>query len=196
MAALLFIAAAALLCVLLWQGREAHTFAGVTNAPPVPAPNFLLTDDTGSPFELAALRGRWIFVTYGYTHCPDVCPLTLANLKQVVQQAGAGADQVRVVFVTVDPGRDTVPVMHDYVTHFSPDFTGLTGAPAAVAIAGQAFSVRSTLAPASPAGAYAVSHSAYVYLIDPQFRWRLTYPFGVTPEEMSADLRYLMQHPG
>ena len=192
--------AAALLVLLagaaLWQFSQAHSFAGVAKPPQSPAPEITLTDDRGAVFQLSALRGRWVLLAYGYTHCPDVCPLTLSNLNQALQLLGAGAGDVRVVFVSVDPERDTVPVMHDYVTHFNPNFTGLTGTAGEVAVAAQAYGVRYEKVATTSASGYAVSHSAYVYLIDPQFNWRLTYPFGVTPEEIAGDLRYLMQHPG
>jgi protein SCO1/2 len=106
----------------------------------------------------------------------------------------ADADPVRVVFVSVDPERDTPERVQEYVAHFGQDFIGVSGAPDQVARAARAFGVeyaRKDVASASALG-YLVSHSAYVFVLDPEFRWRLTFPFGVTPDEIAADLSVLM----
>lgn len=170
----------------------AHNFAGAALNPPPPAPDLKLVDETGKPFSLSDLRGQWILLAYGYTSCPDVCPLTLAHLREVKQELGAQASEVRVVFVTVDPERDTPAVLSNYVLHFGSDFKGLTGTPAEVALAARAFDVKYEKKESDSGSGYLVRHSAFVYLIDPRFRWRVTYPFGVEPNEITADLKYLM----
>ncbi len=174
---------------------DAHTFSGMVLNPPALAADFTLTDGSGQPFALSSLRGQWILLAYGYTSCPDVCPATLANLRQVKQALNpAEAEQVRVVFVTVDPERDTADIVKRYVAHFGADFIGLTGSPNDVATAAQAFGVKYEKKESMSAVGYLVNHSAYVYLIDPQFRWRLTFPFGARSQEIVSDLRYLISH--
>jgi len=171
---------------------HAHTFAGVVANPAAPAPDFTLVDETGQPFTLSSLRGQWILLTYGYTTCPDLCPATMANLREVKAELGPAASQVRVILATVDPDRDTVDVMRTYVHHFGADFKGLTGTTAQVAQAAQAYGVSYEKSPSPGAVGYAVNHSAFVYLLDPQFRLRVTYPFGVQAPEITADIQYLM----
>jgi protein SCO1 len=178
--------------LLTWQIGQWHTFSGVVESPPLAAPDLSLTDDRGKPFQLSDLRGQWVLLVYGYTHCPDVCPLTLGNLKAAKQALGAASSRVRVVFVSIDPDRDGIAVMHEYVSHFGPDFIGLSGSPSEIAVAAKAYDVRYSKVETGSAGGYAMAHSAYVYLIDPQQQWRLTYAFGVKPEEFAADLKYFL----
>jgi protein SCO1/2 len=168
-----------------------HTFAGLVVDPPQPATDFTLTTRHDQTLALNSLRGQWVLLTYGYTHCPDVCPTTLATLKHVKESLGANSPQVRVVFVSVDPERDTPDLTQQYVKHFGEDFVGLSGSPSAVATAAKSFDVTYQKKDSTSAAGYSVSHSAFVYLIDPQSRWRVTYPFGVTAQEIAADLNYL-----
>ncbi|MBI3241814.1 MAG: SCO family protein [Chloroflexi bacterium] len=173
--------------------KNAHTFSGVAASPPAVAANFTLTNGDGQIFSLDDLRGQWILLSYGYTSCPDVCPATLANLRQVKEALSpAQAEQVRVVFVTLDPERDSADILKRYVAHFGADFIGLTGSPDEVAAAAQAYGVKYEKKISVSAAGYLVSHSAYVYLIDPQFRLRLTFPFGVRSQEIVSDLNYLI----
>jgi protein SCO1/2 len=178
--------------VAAWAVLGRHTFAGEVKQPPVAAADFSLTDEAGQPFALSDLRGQWILLAYGYTTCPDVCPATLSALKRVKEQLGPQAADVRVVFVSIDPARDTVPVMENFVHHFGADFKGLTGAPEAVATAAKAFGAKYEKWDIQTSVGYLMKHSAFVYVIDPRFEWRLTFPFGVKPQEMAADLKYLM----
>ena len=169
-----------------------HTFAGVVGDPPPPAGDFTLTDQTGADFKLSDLTGKWVLMAYGYTHCPDVCPLTLSILREVKKALGAQADQLAVVFVTIDPERDTVDIMGKYVAHFDPTFKALTGALEQIAAAAKPYNVKFEKAAGTSAD-YAMKHTAFIYLIDPQFRWHVTFPFGVKSEEIASDLKYLMQ---
>ena len=106
------------LLLLGWLAACAHQFSGVAPNPIGPAPDFALTDETGQPFKLSDLRGKWILLAYGYTHCPDVCPLTLSRLRDVKKSIDANGDRVQVVFVTIDPERDTADILRQYVSHF------------------------------------------------------------------------------
>jgi protein SCO1/2 len=191
----LFILAGAVTGGALWWLTARHAFAGLVQEPAAAAPDFSLVDETGQAFALSDLRGQWVLLAYGYTHCPDVCPATLNNLKNVKQALGPQADEVRVVFVSVDPERDTVDILKPYVHHFGADFKGLTGTPEAVAVAAQQYGVIYVKKESDSAAGYLVGHSAYTYLIDPEFRWRITYPFGVQPDDIAADIEYLMTHP-
>ncbi len=182
------------IAIWLIAGNTGHTFNGTIVGDNTPAPNFTLVDETNKTFSLNDLHGQWVLLAYGYTSCPDVCPMTLGNLKQVKADLGALADQVRVVFVSVDPERDTTDVMNNYVHHFGADFKGLTGTPDQVAAAAQAYNVKYQKVASDSALKYTVSHSSFVYLIDPQFHWRITYPFGVKPEEIASDLKYLISN--
>lgn len=169
-----------------------HTFAGVVGDPPPAAGDFTLIDQTGADFKLSDLTGKWVLLAYGYTHCPDVCPLTLSILRDVKKALGAQADQLAVVFVTIDPERDTAEIMGKYVAHFDPTFKALTGTPEQIAAAAKVYNVKYEKAASTAAVGYAMNHTAFIYLIDPQFRWRVTFPFGVKSAEITSDLQYLM----
>jgi protein SCO1 len=177
----------------------AHQFSGVPPSPIGPAPDFALTDETGQPFNLSDLRGKWVLLAFGYTHCPDVCPLTLSHLRDVKKIVDPNGDQVQVVFVTIDPERDTADIMRQYVSHFDQQFPqkfkGLTGTPQEIAQAAQVYNVKYEKKESASAAGYAMSHTAEVYLIDPQFNWRMTFPFGIKAEEIAADLQYFRQNP-
>ena len=177
----------------------AHSFAGVAPNPIGPAPDFTLTDENGQPFKLSDLRGKWILLAYGYTHCPDVCPLTLSRLREVKRTVDANGDRVQVVFVTIDPERDTPDIMQKYVSHFDQPFPqkfkGLSGTPAEIAAAAKPYNVNYEKKETGSADGYSMGHTAEVHLIDPQFNWRMTFPFGVKAEEIASDLQYLMQQP-
>src|SRR5262249_53300641 len=101
--------------------------SGAVVNPPFPIHDFTLTNQTGAPLRLTDLRGRIVLLFFGYTHCPDVCPLTLANFTRVKKLLGAQSDGVTFVFVTVDSQRDTPEVIRAFLNQFDPDFIGLTG---------------------------------------------------------------------
>jgi protein SCO1/2 len=177
----------------------AHQFSGVAPNPIDLAPDFALTDENGQPFELSDLRGKWILLAYGYTHCPDVCPLTLSHLRDVKKAIDPNGEEVQVVFVTIDPERDTPDIMHKYVGHFDKQFPqkfkGLSGTPDEIAAAAKPYNVKYEKKETGSADGYSMAHTAEVYLIDPKFNWRMTFPFGVKAEEIAADLQYFRQNP-
>jgi protein SCO1/2 len=131
--------------------------------PPIPAPVLRLTDQDGRPFDLTTLRGSPVFVYFGYTHCPDVCPTTLADIRTAVATAGVPAT---VVFVTVDPARDTPAKMKQYVDFYAAGFIGLSGSDADVAAVAKAWSVGYRAEPADSNGNYAMTHTTESYLVD------------------------------
>ena len=141
-----------------------------------------LTDHTGRPRTLEDFRGKAVVVFFGFTHCPDVCPTTLAEVSQVMQALGPDAQRVQVLFVTVDPERDTKEVLAKYVTAFDPRFLGLYGDAAATQRAAKEFKVYYEKRKAGDS--YSVDHSGQTYVIDPQGRLRLF----ERPERIAADL--------
>lgn len=134
---------------------------------------FQLTDHRGAPFDLARLEGRWTLLFFGYTHCPDVCPSTLAVLKQTYARIQAAAPQAtppQVAFVSVDPARDTTERLASFVTHFDADFLGVTGPDPALGALARQFGIVYVRAEPDARGNYAVDHTAAILLTDPQGR--------------------------
>ena len=141
-----------------------------------------LTDHTGRARKLEDFRGKAVVLFFGFTHCPDVCPTTLADVAQAVTQLGPDSQRVQVLFVTVDPERDTREALAKYVTAFDPGFLGLYGDEAATRKAAQEFKIYFEKRKAGDS--YSVDHSGQSYVIDPQGRLRLL----VRPERIGADL--------
>jgi protein SCO1/2 len=150
-----------------------------------------LTDHTGRPRKLEDWRGKVVVVFFGFTHCPDVCPTTLADASQVMKELGPDAERVQVLFVTVDPERDTQEVLGKYVGAFDPRFLGLYGDAAATQRAAREFKVyyekRKT------GDSYSVDHSGQSYVIDPQGRLRLFVRHDRIASDLPDDLRTLLK---
>ena len=146
--------------------------------PPRPAPDIFLTDGHGEPFDLASLRGSPVFVYFGYTHCPDVCPTTLADVREGVRLSGTSA---KVVFVTIDPARDDAAAMKQYTDYYQSGYIGLTGTAGQIARVAAAWGVTYTKLPSDSANGYAMAHSTDVYLIDAAGRLRHHIFFGAGP---------------
>ncbi len=137
------------------------------------AKGFALTDHTGKPRTLADFRGKVVIVFFGYTHCPDVCPTTLAELKQVMGKLGADADRVQVLFITLDPERDTPKVLAQYVPAFDPRFLGLYGDAETTVKTAREFKVFFEKRDGTAPGSYTLDHTAASYAFDPAGRLRL-----------------------
>ena len=150
-----------------------------------------LSDPQGHARTLADFRGKVVAVTFGYTHCPDVCPTTLHDYSLALKKLGTDASRVQVVFVTVDPKRDTAEVLRQYVPAFDPSFIGLRGDEAATERAKKAFHVFSEEVP-GPTADYTVNHSSQVFVFDAEGRARLVIPAGTPPADIAADLRVLL----
>jgi protein SCO1/2 len=149
-----------------------------------PAPTLQLMDQDGQPFDLASLRGTPVFVYFGYTHCPDVCPTTLADLRAAIQTAGVPA---KVVFVTVDPARDTAAWMKTYLDAFKAGFIGLTGTADQIAATAGPWGVAYQAQPADSNGNYSMIHTSDVYLVDAAGMLRNRIFFGAK-SQLIADL--------
>ena len=145
-------------------------------APPLP-----LVDQRGRPFRWSELHGRTVLVIFGYTHCPDVCPTTLAIAREVLR---ARPQEAAVVFVTVDPGRDTPAALGRFLDLFEVPMMGLSGTPEAVAEVLRAWGVTAVPGAVDSAGNYPVYHSTGTYLVDPQGRLRFLYPYGTSAGQL------------
>jgi protein SCO1 len=154
--------------------------------------DFALTDHTGKPRTLADFRGKAVVMFFGYTQCPDVCPTTLGTLAEAMKALGPDADRVQVLFVTVDPERDTQALLSQYVPAFDPRFVGLYGDAAATERVAKEFKVIYQKQPGPSPGSYTVDHSAGVYVFDPQGRLRLYVSHGQGPDVYAHDLRLLL----
>jgi len=176
---------------------QAYKFRGSVIDPPIAASNFTLTDQNGQAFQLSDQRGKLVVMFFGYTNCPDICPTTLLQFKQARAQLGSygQADRVRFVFVTVDPERDNADKMKTYLGAIDPGIIGLTGSPAELESVWKAYGVYRQKQPGQSQNDYAdlIEHSGRVYLIDAQGNLRLTYPFGLTPDDVVQDVRYLLR---
>lgn len=150
-----------------------------------------LTDHDGRPRTLADFRGKVVTVFFGFTHCPDVCPVTLAEMAQVVRELGPDGNRVQVLFVTVDPERDTQQVLKRYVPSFNPTFLGLYGDAEATARAAKAFKIYYQKQPAKD-GRYSVDHSAGTYILDGEGRLRLFAQYGAGAPALLHDIRILL----
>ncbi|HEX7370054.1 MAG TPA: SCO family protein [Rhodanobacteraceae bacterium] len=182
------------LCMLLLAACASQPKWQLDNvAGHLPDLKFHLTNDLGKPVTAANYRGKVVLLYFGYTHCPDVCPLTLVHLHTVLQKLGKQADDVQVLFVTVDPARDTVPVLHQYVTAFDPRIVGLTGSQdelAELTKRYRAFYQRET--PKNTSGDYEVTHSSAIYIFGRQGHARLLATPGSTNDEILHDLKLLV----
>jgi len=153
--------------------------------------DFTLTDHTGKMRTLADFRGKLVVMFFGYTRCPDVCPTTLAELRVAKEQLGDSGNRLQVLFVTVDPERDTQKLLANYVPAFDPSFLGLYGDAAATAKVAKEFKVFYQKAPGKAPDSYTVDHTAGSYVFDPQGRLRLYVRQGNVPN-LVADLKTLL----
>ena len=156
------------------------------------ARDFRLTDHNGVVRTLADFKGKVVAIFFGYTHCPDVCPTTLSDFSAALQQLGPQAARVQVIFVTVDPQRDTPDLLKQYVPAFNPGFLGMYSDPATLKELAKEFKVVYQKTSVKGVDDYLIDHSAGTYVYDPQGRLRLLMPYGSTPEAIAQDLRTLL----
>ena len=190
-------AAAAILCAVLAAGcdrlggsKTPFKSVDVTGAPM--GGELRLTDHNGKPRSLADFRGKLVLVNFGYTQCPDVCPTTLADLASARKKLGADASQVQVLFVTVDPKRDTPELLSQYVPAFNPDFLGLYGDANATAKVTKDFKIYAQERAGSQPGTYTMDHSAQTLVFDREGRLRLLLPYGLEAAKIASDFRVLL----
>lgn len=192
--AALTLAAVALASYAMLRSQTQQTkFAAVDVTAVSWGTEFQLTDHTGKRRTLADFRGKVVMLTFGFTHCPDMCPTTLATLAEATRRLGDGAAHVRGLFVTVDPKRDTPQVLAKYVPAFHPSFLGLHGDEVAIERTAKEFKIFYRAQPPNEQGAYSVDHSGQVYVIDKAGRLRLYIKsHDATPDKIAHDLRLLI----
>ena len=154
--------------------------------------DFALTDHNGTPRQLADFRGKVLVVFFGYTQCPDVCPTTLASMRDVLGLLGEDAKRVQVLFITLDPARDSSELLAHYVPAFHPSFLGLRGDDDATAAVAKEFKVFYSKQKGSTPDNYSVDHSTGSYVFDPNGRLRLLLRHGEAPEIVAGDLKLLL----
>ena len=160
--------------------------------PPDPLPDFTLTGLDGQPTSLSDFNGRYLILFFGYTHCPDFCPLTLAEYTQVKRELGDDAAQFAFLFVSVDGERDTPEALANYVTRFDPDFYAMTGDEQSIRALGQPYGLYFTLnKEADDDDDYTVDHSTLSYVIDPEQRLHAVISFSTEPAVITDYLRSL-----
>jgi len=151
-----------------------------------------LRDHTGRLRHLEDFRGKAVVLFFGFTHCPDVCPTTLADTAQALKALGPEADRVQVLFVTVDPERDTPQALASYVTAFDPRFIGLYGDADATRRVAKEFKIYYEKRAGTTPGSYSMDHSAQTYVIDPQGRLRLLLRQERIAEDLPHDLKKIL----
>ncbi len=156
------------------------------------AQNFALTDQTGKPRTLTDFRGKVVVMFFGYVHCPDVCPTTLVELRDVIEKLGEDGKRVQVLFVTLDPERDTPELLTQYVPVFHPSFLALYGSLEQTARVAKEFKVFYQKVPGPTPGDYSMDHTAGSYVFDPNGRVRLFARQGQIGDLVS-DIRILLQ---
>lgn len=197
----LFIIAAVATAAGIWSARQLLQHQGkvdelaMTRFPEArEIEAFELIDHDSRPFNNASLRDRWSFLFFGYTHCPDVCPTTLAVLNSVAQQLQDSDTEVRFIFVSVDPERDTPEQLARYVTYFNGEFVGVTGTPAGIEQLTKQLGIMylQVADEASPAS-YLIDHTAGVFLFDPDGRYHAVFTPPLSAGDMASAFRRMAE---
>lgn len=168
----------------LFVNSRRQSLHGSVIDPPSPAAEIHLTDQNGQPFALSSLRGKVVLMYFGYTNCPDECPLTMAHLKLAVDALGADSKNVQVIMVTTDPARDTQEALKAWLGKFNPGFIGLLGTPDELAQVWRDYGVT-----VEDGGE---THSYFIYVIDRAGNWRETFLPDSDPRDETADVRLLL----
>lgn len=155
--------------------------------------DFHLTDQNGKERSLEDFRGKAVVVFFGYTMCPDVCPTTLAELAQVKKLLGSDGERLQVLFITVDPERDTPQLLKAYMANFDPSFLALRCSPEQLVTLARNFKIFYKKVDGKTPDSYTMDHSAGCYVYDPQGRLRLYVRYGVDPQAIASDLRLLLE---
>jgi protein SCO1/2 len=172
---------------------ESDGFRGTSLSDDMPTTDFLLQDQDGRDFRLSAQQGKVVLLFFGFTYCPDVCPTTLSNWKRVEELLAEKSEQVKFVYITVDPERDTPEKLARHLKIFSDNFVGLTGPTESLQEVYDGYGIlRERVEISDSASGYLINHSARINLIDPKGRWRLTYANDTPPADIANDIRILL----
>ncbi len=182
-----------LAAVIIYAFAQPYVMHGSVIEPAQLAPSISLPASDGTTYNLDQQKGKLVLLFFGYTYCPDVCPATMAQLRQVMTAMGDQAKSVQVVFITVDPQRDTTDQLKRYLAAFGPNFVGLSGTMDQLDPVWKEYGVYREIQPAGATENYTVAHSALVYVIDKKNQLRMTYPFGADGESIRQDLEHLLK---
>lgn len=171
-----------------------YAFHGAILQSPKPAHDFTLINHYGQDTSLSDYDGKVVLLYFGYTACPDVCPTTLAEIKKATELLGERADEVQTIMVTVDPERDTVEIMAEYLAHFHPSFLGMIGTPDEVAQIATYYGIFFQKQETDSVLGYLVDHTATVMLVDQDGYLRLIFPYGTEGSEIAEDITYVLDH--
>jgi protein SCO1 len=184
------------LCMALFATGCGETKAPFNSVDITGAPgfgtDFRLTDHNGTPRTMADFHGKVVAIFFGFTFCPDVCPTTLSEMRQVASNLGSDANKLQVLFVTVDPKRDTKEVLSKYLPAFNPSFLGLMGDEAATQKVTKDFKIIARVVPGQSPDTYTIDHTAGTLIFDKQGRLRLMAPYGLGAEKLTQDIKRLM----
>jgi protein SCO1 len=163
--------------------------------PPLPIPDFILTNQLGEAISLSDLRGKPVLLTFGFTHCPDVCPITLGEMREIYNSLDNQSDNLHFVFISVDGQRDTPEILADYLTTLRVDnfIIGMTGTEEEIREMGIPFGLDFSYSEADALGNYSVEHTAGMFLLNTEGQWIRRYAYGTLNEEIVTDLRGVLQ---
>ncbi len=189
-----------LLVILITAVSYAHQFYGYPYIQKIN--NFTLTDHNGKKVSLSDFRGKYLLVFFGYTYCPDVCPTSMFRIKETLEKLGKYKDKVHVLFISVDPERDTPELLKKFISFYDPDgkyMTGLIGSPEEIKKVAKMFKAYYEKVPLkdNPEVGYLVDHTAFIYLIDKNGIMRIIFrPVNDDPEKIAQDIIYVIKYFG
>lgn len=161
--------------------------------PAVQAADFALEDQFGRPFELLSQSGKATLLFFGYTHCPDVCPTTVASVRWLFEELGDSSEGLTFAFVTIDPERDRPALLAEYLSRFHPAFLGLTGDPQTIEQIRSDYGVAAEIDHSTHADDYLMIHTGRLFLIDQQGLLQTSYSFDTSPADILPDLRAVLK---
>jgi|TARA_R110000803_G_scaffold51105_1_gene105798 protein SCO1/2 len=184
------VASAAFLWLYTSQGSNQRFVSELSQNTDTLRPEFSLTDHQGNAVTEQTYRGKWLLVFFGFTNCPDICPTTLGELAQLMDLLGPDAQKTQPLFISIDPERDRVETMAEYVSAFHPSIVGLTGTETEVTATAKSFKAFFEKLPQETApDGYTMGHTSAVYLISPEGVFVRTYSYGTSPEKIAADVQ-------
>ena len=185
------------LILCMWFAGAVHAADGKLKSgvfePPRMAPELSLAGSDGGELKLARYRGKVVALGFGFSHCPEICPTTLATLARARKKLGADAPAMQVVYVTVDPERDDPERLRAYLANFDPSFVGGTGTPAQLGKVRDAYGIFAAKKLGKDPAAYGVDHSSFVYLIDRDGSLRALVPYGRSADDIAHDVAILLK---
>jgi protein SCO1/2 len=170
-----------------------YTFRGSVIDPAVPAPEFSLLSSQGEEYSLVSRTGKFVLIFFGYTYCPDVCPTTLSEMKEIKARLKDKAENIEFVFITIDPQRDTQEQLTRYLASFDGSFFGLTGTTEQLEMVWKDYGVYREIQETDNSLGYLVDHTSRLYLINSQGELMMTYLYETTLDEIVSDLNYLIK---